>query len=846
MDLGWRLHRAGERVLLVPEAVVEIESGAPDAAAPTVGALTSASRRAVRSIALGAAPVGMWPARILVALLTGVVTAAALLLAKRPRAAGREIVDALALLRLDRAVAANRRFARESNVPRRALRQLFVAGDQARSEILDELMPVSSARGELSRQDLALRGSRPQAVAHPAFLAVLGALLLTIVSGRDIGGSVVRRLGWGITGGEVTGASTSAADLWRSAVDAWGGAGLGSSSGGSPALGLFAAATAVAEHLPFVESPAAPAAATVAGMLFLTLPAATLTMYAALALVTPRRLLRAFGGLAWAGTGLASQIIADGRLGGAVVLVVAPLAAVALIRALSPAGRSYHAAQAGLAVVLLGAFAPVVAVFAMVVVVLLGLVPRWSLRRALGVTAVPLLVLAPFVRQLVRDPVMALGGVGLFDWGGTPANPWRLVLFDPGGGAPPPNRASGSDAVDGMGGVVAAIADLVTPLLSWAAVPLILLALVGLLRSGRRLSSLVAVMVAAFALAGAVFLNRIVVDIVPVGSASAGSPIRPWSGALLTGYTLVIIGLAVRGLDVLSRIGLRRRWVRLATPVVGLTAVVGLAAASAWSGFGTALSTFVDVRPAVSVDHADGDLAGRTLVVERLTADEGADQAIGYRILGAEGALPVRTLPAAVEESPSLTALVSRMEAGSADSPGSDVPGGAAGVLARHAVGYVVVTAALPAHAVRAMDATDGLRRLPDRPGMLWWRVDGVSSDAPSPARVVLRTPDGDGVSVPSRNHAQADADLSTAGVLEVAQTPAWSRTARVSVDGILIPPQADNDVVHYTVPDAGRLSIDLMTPDRPLRLLAAIALLMIGFLALPFGPARHPSREQS
>src|SRR5690606_1421384 len=111
-----------------------------------------------------------------------------------------------------------------------------------------------------------------------------------------------------------TGASTSAADLWRSAADSWGGAGLGLETTWSPATGLFAAATAVGERLPFLATPAAPAAATVAGLLFLTLPIAALTMYAALRLITPARSPRALGGIAWAATGLAADTVGQGRL----------------------------------------------------------------------------------------------------------------------------------------------------------------------------------------------------------------------------------------------------------------------------------------------------------------------------------------------------------------------------------------------------------------------------------------------------------------------------------------------------------------------------------------------------
>ncbi|MGA8047721.1 MAG: glycosyltransferase, partial [Dermatophilaceae bacterium] len=90
VDLGWRLHRAGRRVIVAADAVVEVEPADPagiDAAEPL--ALTGASRRALRPIALGAQPVVLWPIRILAVLGTAMLAVIVMLLAKRPRAAGR-------------------------------------------------------------------------------------------------------------------------------------------------------------------------------------------------------------------------------------------------------------------------------------------------------------------------------------------------------------------------------------------------------------------------------------------------------------------------------------------------------------------------------------------------------------------------------------------------------------------------------------------------------------------------------------------------------------------------------------------------------------------------------------
>src|SRR5690606_1778679 len=238
---------------------------------------------------------------------------------------------------------------------------------------------------------------------------------------------------------------------------------------------------------------------------------------------------------------------------------------------------------------------------------------------------IPVLVLAPFVRELWEQPQSALGGVGLFAWGGEVPPVWQLALLD----------VSSREAE----GLAPAVADA----LPFAAAPLLALALLGLLRGRRRLVSLATVLVAGLALAAAAAASRVVVDTVPLGIAGAGQPIRPWAGGLLALYALVVIGLAVRGLDLLARLGLRRRATRILLPLVGLLAVGGLVAASGWSGFGSTLSTFVDPRSAVAIDHANGPLAGRTLLVERLSAEQGVEAATAYRLIGAEGGLPVRT-----------------------------------------------------------------------------------------------------------------------------------------------------------------------------------------------------------
>src|SRR5699024_5119436 len=138
--------------------------------------------------------------------------------------------------------------------------------------------------------------------------------------------------------------------------------------------------------------------------------------------------------------------------------------------------------------------------------------------------------------------------------GATP-EPWRLALLD-----------VGSPAGGTLPSAVAAV-------LPYAAAPLLALALVGLLRGRRRLTSLAGTLIAALALAAAIVLAHLVVDTVPIGTPGAGGPLRPWAGTLLTVYALVVVALAVRGLDVLARAALTHRVLRPAASLAGLVAV---------------------------------------------------------------------------------------------------------------------------------------------------------------------------------------------------------------------------------------------------------------------------------
>lgn len=448
LDLCLRARRAGDRVVVVPSAVVR------HAQASLNGLRRDPEARAHPDLSFGARRRSQLHARLTsVAPLTVPFAAVAMvvwaplramfrLVVKQPRQARDEIVAPLwVLARLTSVIRARRNAARTAVVPRRTVHKDFVAPPR---QVFAERRDRRSALAERSRvtrrpTQAELAELHAKAVARRATLTGVAATLAAVtgVLFAPLLGPLADR-GRAIGGGLLP-AGTSLADVWRSVSTGWIGTGMGEAAPADPFGWFLLAVTALA---------GGSSQTAVNAVVVLAFAAAGLGAWFAAGALTRSVAVRAWVVLVWVAAPVLAQALAGGRLGGLVVHAGLPWLALGVIRAVgvqrvdvlttpSPEARSVRveqvtgslgaAAAAGLALVLVTAGAPV-----LLPVVCLGLVVTALLirahRRHLVLIPVPALVLfAPYYLHAARTA--ADGG-------------WRLLFADPGqpaaSTAPPP------------------------------------------------------------------------------------------------------------------------------------------------------------------------------------------------------------------------------------------------------------------------------------------------------------------------------------------------------------------------------------------------------------------------
>ncbi len=631
LDLGWRAHNAGRRVVVEPSARVRSESGVAVATASS-----GARRRGARQVALTRAP--WWAAPFLACwiALTSVVAAIGLLLLKRPRAAANEL-SSLAALEPVRGNAARWRTRHPRTVSRRHLRSLFEPRRAVLSGWADSVHhALVSPRPPIADEghDLNPRSWLVKIVRHPGFLAATGAALVSGVAGRSLGFGVLTGAGSGLTGGELVGNRAGAQTLWHAWTDGWTGAGLGGPDPVGLHVALLAPPTWLVDHLPVLPSPASPAGFVVALLVILGMPLAATSAYLALRPMVAARPARGLAAFAWATTGVASTTVGQGRLGALVALVLLPPVACGLWLLATRRSTATSVFATAFAIIVLGAFAPVLAALASLLALVIALLRSRVRVHALGVALIPVVVLGPWlVRAAEASWPVLVAGVGLAQWGGTVPAPWQLALLNPGGAGAPP---------------------------WWAAVPLLVVAVLALVRGrawGSASSSLA--ILAALLLGLALVAPSVRLGTVPAGVDGAGEPITLWSGTVLLPFALVLVIALGRGVDGIRLrapdAGRGLRAARWTTAWVAALAAGVSAGAVAWSTLGSELAPWSDPRPAVAVEEADGAFATRALFV--VPGDRGA----GYRFVGREAADLVRPLPSVSDADGALAGRVSAL-----------------------------------------------------------------------------------------------------------------------------------------------------------------------------------------
>ncbi len=828
LDFGWRAQRAESRVLVVPRARVRVAPGIGLATGVDGGRRRAARRVALRRCSWWAEPfLALWLA------MSAVVGGLALLLAKRPRAAWQEFAD-LGALEPVRLVRARLRRRGPATVRRRDLRALFVSGADVRGRLADGIHDAlfpSRQRSDDAPVETR-RSSASRMLTHPGLLVGVAALGATVVAARSLGTGTLTSLGGGLQGGELLGGRISSTALWHAWTDGWQGDGLGAPAvTGAPHLGLLAAATWVVEHLPGAGSLSSPGGFVVAVLLLLSPMLGAVVAYLAGRVVTSDRWPRAFAALLWGLSGPSVAAVSQGRVGPMVAQILCPALGAGLVLLARRDGTATAAWATALVIALVGAFAPVLLIPVGLLTLLLVVgAPTGAARLRALVPLVGPALLGPWWLAVAADPRVALAGPGGTSWGGLSASVVDLL-----------RSAAGPGAWS-----------------FWAFAPVALVALVGLARGGRvRSLPTGAALLGLLGLVTTIASPRIHLALSPDLSASTPgsmSTVTPWPGLGMFLVVLSLLALALRALGT-APVGAAERSDDAptlsaaggpgpataahepASPVTARLRGVGvlLLAAAAVAGavvaghdtLGHQLTGWRDTRPAVAVEHAQGDIAGRTL---RLIPGDGG---MAYRIEAREVLDVARALPPDRAEDAGLAPTIATLVDGSAPS---------APTLSAAAIGVVGLPVSAEATIRRALDSTEGLTRLVAKDGWDYWRIaaPGTGEHRPvAPPRLTLQTGEDTTVVTTTGQHAATETTLASAAAssLVVAEPSAWAQAARVQLDDADLANEGGSGRPTYAIP-AGehRLTISLDDSLGSWRRIQLLAAGFVVFLAIPFG----------
>ncbi|MBT2386845.1 glycosyltransferase family 2 protein, partial [Streptomyces sp. ISL-11] len=559
VDLCWRAHAAGHRVLIAPDAVARHAEAAArerrpvDCAGRTAADPHRVDKAGAVYTLLANTRGALLPYVLLRVVLGTLLRTIGYLLGKAPGQALDELTGLFGtLLRPGRLRAARKRRGTPA-VAASELRPLFPPPGATVRATVEQLASNLGGRSDAELSSAGRHGgavesgpggddadfleieqfARLRRVARkpaPVLFALL--LLVSVVACRALFG------GGSLSGGALLPVPDGASDLWARYTDAWHPVGTGTTGTAPPYLAVLAALSTL-----FLGS----TGFTLTLLLVCSVPLAGLTAYFASRPLVSSRLLRAWASVAYAFLPAATGALATGRLGTAVLAITLPLMARA---AVASAGLRVIGARPtwraswtyALLLTVTTAFTPVV--WPLAVVLGLGVLAvhfrhggadRLKVHgpRLLAVALTPVALLAPWSLGLFSHPGRFLTEAGIAYGHGSPA-PWQLLTGDPGG----PKTLSGLLLV----GVVLA-------------------ALAALLRADRTLAVRTAWTVALAALLCAV-LTR----------ASAG-----WAGPATLVYCLALIAAAVVGAE-----GARERVAALSfgwrQPVAALIAVAAVAA----------------------------------------------------------------------------------------------------------------------------------------------------------------------------------------------------------------------------------------------------------------------------
>ncbi|HET7310589.1 MAG TPA: glycosyltransferase family 2 protein [Mycobacteriales bacterium] len=547
IDFGWRANAAGERVVVVPRAVVRhafalARGERPTAALP--GRPGVVRRRHELQVLWANAGSAVLPLLVVRTVLGGWLVALARLSAADFRGARDEAGAVLSALRHPSVVTVARRRRRALQV--RSHRELRPLLGSASAQVRRDLAARFASRRVADGAVDARRGWRDRPL---LWLSVFLIGLALVADRGALGGSV--------HGGRLLPAPAGASDLWSAYLSGWHAVGLGSSAPTPPWVAVLAAASTLLFGKPWLV---------VAAVMLGAAPLAGWSAYGAGSALTRSRWLRASGAGAYALLPAGLGAVSGGRLDVVVVVVLLPVTALVLARAMLPTDPSARAARpvaAGLMLALGAAFAPalwgVLGLAALAAIVLAVRPIGPALGRLLVALAAAFVVLLPWSWHVVAHASSALYGAG-------PADTFRLaraqpatdfVLLHPGGPAQPA---------------------------TWLLAGYLLAAVAGLARSNRQRVARAAFAAFVVAAGAALAISRLHVP-------GGGPEARYWTGVPLAVAGLAVLSCAVVAGDA-ARSSLARYsfgWRQLAATVVTAAVVIAVIGSSVtWLGRGVA------------------------------------------------------------------------------------------------------------------------------------------------------------------------------------------------------------------------------------------------------------------
>ncbi|MFF9365037.1 glycosyltransferase [Streptomyces griseoluteus] len=698
VDLCWRAHTEGYRVLIAPDAVVRHAEAASrerrtvDCAGRTTASPHKVDKAGAVHTLLANTRTAALPWVLLRLVLGTLLRTLAYLVGKVPGQALDEIRGLLGvLLRPERILAARRRRG-PSQIDKDELRQLFPPPGATIRATAEQIAANFSSNSDVDtsagRHGSAVESgpggddadfleieqfARLKRIARkPGPVLFLALLLISLAACRALLG------GGALAGGALLPVPPGASDLWAGFGAAWHPVGAGSTTSAPPYLAVVATLASL-----FFGS----TGLAVTVLLVCSVPLAGFTAYFASRPLVSSRLLRAWTAVAYAFLPATTGALAQGRIGTAVLAVLLPLIARAGVAAsglANPSGGrgSWRATWAyALLLTITTAFTPVVWPAALVlgvgVLVLRRSDPVAHLLRFLAQLGTPLLVLAPWSLTLLPTGFFTEAGL---DFGASAASASDLLGTSPGG----PGTLSGLLFIG-----------------------IVLAALAALLRSERRLGIRAAWAVALTGLLLAVLANRSV-----------------WAGPATLVYGIALLAAAALGAD-----GARARvaeqsfgWRQPVAALIALACAVGpLVAAAGWMIRGA--DGPLERRDPAQVPAFVAEDAGTRDQARTLVLDSDSTARVRYTLVRGAGArMGDGEIAAADGSDTGLDKVVANLVAGS----GADQTG----QLGGFAVRYVLVHQGTPRQITRVLDATPGLNRLSQQNGSALWRVDREVSRA--------------------------------------------------------------------------------------------------------------------